>query len=133
MKKTVFLFLFLFSITGFSQTIEDVESLKNEHQDCLDLGENLLICSITYYDKTNEMFDKVFRRVKERSTPAEKKKLKDNQFLWLKKKATYFDKIYEEAKEELGTDEGDDFRMMVNAKKADYVNLRILELIKQLE
>ncbi len=132
MKKIVFLLLFICNITGFSQTMEDVEALKEEHQECLDLGENLVDCSVTYNDKTNALFDKVFRRVRERSTPTEKKVLKDNQFLWLKKKTTYFDKVYKNAAAELGTEEGDDFRMMVNAKKADFVNERIIELIKQL-
>ena len=132
MKKIVFLLLFLCSISGFSQTIEDVEALKNEHQDCLDLGENLVDCSVTYYDKTNALFDKVFRRVRERSTPSEKKKLKDEQLLWMNKKGAYFDKIYNDTKEELGTDQGEDFKMMVSAKRADFVNQRIIELIKQL-
>lgn len=133
MKKLILLLLFFRCASGFSQTIEDVEALKKEHQDCLDLEENMVACSVTYYDKTNELFDKVFRRVRDRSTPSERKKLKDNQLLWLKKEITYFDKVYKDAKEELGTDEGDDFKIMVNDKKADFVNLRIVELIKQLE
>ena len=133
MKKIVFLILFLCSITGFTQTISDVEALKAEHSECLDSGENIIACSVAYYDKTNELFDKVFRRVRERATPTERKILKDNQLLWLKKKTAYFDKVYKDAAAELGTDEGDEFRMMVNAKKADYINQRTLELMKQLE
>lgn len=133
MKNIVCLILFFCSITGFAQTVSDVEALKAEHLECLDSGENLITCSVTYYDKTNELFDKVFRRVRERATPTERKTLKDNQLLWLKKQAAYFDKVYKDVAAELGTDEGDEFRMMVNAKKADYVNQRTLELIKQLE
>lgn len=127
------LLLFLCSTAVFSQTAKDVEALENEHQKCLDLGENMVVCSFAYFDKTNELFDKVFRRVRERATATERKKLKDDQLLWLKKKVIYFDKIYKDTQEELGTDEGDDFRMIINAKKADYVNLRTLELMKQLE
>lgn len=133
MKKAILLLLFFCCVSGFSQTIEDVETLKKEHQDCLDLEENLVACSVTYFDKTNALFDKVFRRVRDRATPAERKKLKENQLIWQKKEITYFDKVYKDSKEELGTDEGDDFKIMVNEKKADFVNLRTLEFIKQLE
>lgn len=133
MKKILVLVLVFYCASGFSQTIEEVEVLKKEHEDCLDQAENLAACSVTYYDKTNVLFDKVFRNVRDKLNSEQKKKLKEEQFLWLKNKTTYFDKVYKDAAVELGTDEGDDFRMIVNAKKADFVNLRILELIKQSE
>jgi uncharacterized protein YecT (DUF1311 family) len=131
--KKILLLLLLCSFSGFAQTIDEVDALKKEHEECLDQLENLVGCSVTYYDKTNLLFDKVFRNVRDKSTSEQKKKLKEEQFLWLKKKTTYFDKVYKDTAAELGTDEGDDFRMTVNAKKADFVNERILELIKQLE
>jgi hypothetical protein len=98
----------------------------------LDQDENLAACSVAYYDKTNELFDKVFRNVRAKLNSEQKSKLKEGQLLWLNKKNAYFNKVFNDAREELGTDEGDDFRTMVNAKKADFVNERILELIKQL-
>ena len=132
MRKVVLGFLLLLGFSGFSQTLKTVKELEKTNEKCLDNEANGLQCSTEYYKQMDLLLNKVYNKLRSGLTGDEKSKLKKEQQLWIKKRDQYSETLYSETKEELGTSEGEDFKMILRHNEAEFVKKRVIELIKRL-
>ncbi|MEO5776524.1 MAG: lysozyme inhibitor LprI family protein [Flavobacterium sp.] len=89
-------------------------------------------CSYGYLHKSDSLLNVVYNKVKLKLNSTQKAKLKKEQLAWLKKRDAYFDKVI---KSTLNGEEGligDDLRMVIADKEADFVFDRVEELIRRL-
>ncbi|QBZ96960.1 hypothetical protein GS03_00445 [Flavobacterium sangjuense] len=115
-----------------SQTIKTLNKIKTDHQSCLDKGDYMLGCSLDYYKKTDSLLNVVYNKIRLKLNTTEKRKFKNEQLGWLKKKDSYFRKVEKNTKNEVGDIIGSDLRMIITDKEADFVFDRVEELIKRL-
>jgi uncharacterized protein YecT (DUF1311 family) len=107
-----------------------LERIDTQHQDCLDLGENMIACSSEYYKKVDSMLNVVYKAVLKDLANTEKTDLRNEQREWLTNRNNKFREIDNEAKKDsLGSME----RMTAVEDKAGYVRERVDELIGKLK
>ncbi|KQB37126.1 lysozyme inhibitor LprI family protein [Flavobacterium aquidurense] len=132
-QKSILLFVVLFSFNCNAQTIETINKLKNRYHHCLDSGSGMKDCSIEYYNQSDSLLNVSYKNLKLKLSSKEQSKLKKEQLDWLKKRDTYFEKVYSDTKKEGHFIEGSsDFDMVVFDEKANYVFARVKELIKRI-
>lgn len=133
MQKIVLLLFILVSMHCNSQTLKTVSKLEIVHQDCLDTGVAMRICSLKYYNQSDSLLNVVYKKLRLKLSTDEQSKLKKEQLIWLKKRDQYFKKAYSDTKKDGYFEEGSrDFDMVVYDLKADYVFVRVKELIKRI-
>lgn len=133
MFKSTYIFIILLCF-GFcnAQTAKTINKIKKDYQNCLDKGDNMKKCSYGYLHKSDSLLNVVYNKVKLKLNSTQKAKLKKEQLAWLKKRDAYFDKVI---KSTLNGEEGligDDLRMVIADKEADFVFDRVEELIRRL-
>jgi uncharacterized protein YecT (DUF1311 family) len=132
-QKSILLVFILFSFHCNAQTIKTITKLEIAHQRCLDTGVGMKNCSIKYYNQSDSLLNVVYRNLRLKLSSEEKSKLKKEQLGWLKKRDQYFRKVYSNTKKEGYFEEGSsDFDMVLFDLKADYVFVRVKELIKRI-
>lgn len=102
-----------------------LQLLKIEHQKCLDQGVHMLDCSIIFYKKSDSILNLVYKKLRNSLNANEKVALKKEQLKWLKKRDKKFDQINQL---KIGLGNGLDEVMSKNQKKANFVNIRTLQL-----
>ena len=113
--------------------METVNNLKTAYQRCLNNGSSMKDCSIAYYNQSDSLLNVCYKNLKLKLSSKEQSKLKKEQLEWVKKRDTYFEKVYSDTKKEGHFTEGSsDFDMVVFDEKANYVFARVKELIKRL-
>ena len=115
-----------------SQTITTLNKIKRDHQNCLDKGGYMLGCSLDYYKKTDSLLNVVYTKIRLKLNPTKRVKFKNEQLGWLKKRDLYFRKVEKNTKNEVGEIIGNDLRMIITDKEADFVFYRVEELVKRL-
>lgn len=131
--KSILLFFILLSFNCNAQTLKTVSKLETTHQDCLDTGVAMRICSLNYYNQSDSLLNVVYKKLRLKLSTNEQSKLKKEQLEWLKKRDQYFKKAYSDTKKDGYFEEGSrDFDMVVYDLKADYVFVRVKELIKRI-
>jgi uncharacterized protein YecT (DUF1311 family) len=126
----IVLFLVLLGSKSFGQTTITIDSLEESYQACLDKGINMLGCSKRYYNQMDSMLNLVYRKLCKKISPSQGSKLKSEQLKWLSTRDQYFKNI--PLDEEEKALQGEDRKMLVISKKADFVKERVLGLIKKL-
>lgn len=119
---------------GFSnaQTTTTIESIKEEHQKCLDNADFMLGCSYDYFNKADSLLNIVYNKIRIRLKKDEKETFRKEQLKWLKKRDAHFKKIRKtEEKNEYGII-GNDLKMIIADKQAEFVFERVEELMKRL-
>jgi uncharacterized protein YecT (DUF1311 family) len=123
-----------FCLTGFSQTLNTINSLESAYQKCLDKGQFMRGCSNTFYSQMDSLLNLQYRKLREKCDSVQKANLKDDQLRWLniRDKQFKFNKqqVYKEAKEN-GYDGGQDEIMILTDKNTMFVKDRVIELIKK--
>lgn len=132
-QKIILSLFILFSFHCTAQTMKTVTKLEIAHQDCLDTGIGMKNCSITYYYQSDSLLNLAYKNLRLKLSSQEKSKLRTEQLGWLKKRDQYFRKVYIDTKKEGYFEEGSsDFDMVIFDLKADYVFVRVKELIKRI-
>jgi uncharacterized protein YecT (DUF1311 family) len=132
-QKTILLLFILVSFHSNSQTLKTVAKLETAHQKCLDTGIGMRNCSYKYLNQSDSLLNVAYKNLRLKLTSEEKEKLKKEQLIWLKKRDQYFKKAYSDTKRKGYFEEGSlDFDMVVFDLQADYVFVRVKELIKRL-
>jgi uncharacterized protein YecT (DUF1311 family) len=107
-----------------------LEKIDAKHQDCLDLGENMIACSGDYYAAMDSMLNVVYKDALKGLNTEEKTTLRTEQREWLAKRNIKFKEIEAEVKE---TGNGSITRMENLEDKAGYIRERVDELIAALK
>lgn len=132
-QKTILLLFILVSFHSNSQTLKTVAKLETVHQKCLDTGVGMRNCSYKYLNQSDSLLNVAYKNLRLKLNPEEKEKLKKEQLIWLKKCDQYFKKAYSDTKRKGYFEEGSlDFDMVVFDLQADYVFVRVKELIKKI-
>lgn len=138
MKRLVFLFfLLLFTLFSKAQYINVIRNIEEKHQNCIDPGPyNMMRCTEVFYYEIDSMLNFLYNKLKANYSIGEKKKLKKEQFDWLKER----DKLQKSSKEniqcEIDNKNGyfDTMDCMLALyDKTNFVKERVLQLIKRLK
>lgn len=113
--------------SAYEATLEKIDA---QHQDCLDLGENMIACSGDYYGAIDSMLNVVYKDALKGLSTEEKTTLRTEQREWLTKRNIKFKEIEAEAKE---TGNGSQERTTAIEDKAGYIRERVDELIAALK
>ncbi|SHG27092.1 lysozyme inhibitor LprI family protein [Flavobacterium defluvii] len=131
-KKSIFLLSILVSIHSNSQTLKTVSKLETDHQNCLDTGIGMRNCSVEFYYQSDSLLNVVYKKLRLKLSTEEQSKLKKEQLEWFRFSIKYFKKAYSDTKKEGFEPGSQDFDMVVYDLKADYVFVRVKELIKRI-
>lgn len=126
---TILLFLFL-TLTGQAQSAQDLQTLQQTHQACLDQGTNMLGCTQAYYRQTDSLLNVVYQRVRTPLNPTQKAALKQELLRWLKERDAFFKKTDQHVAQELDL-QSKDGQMIALHQKADFVAKRVEALLKK--
>lgn len=133
MKNVLFLFSILFSLYCNSQSLEVVNKMKADYQRCLNSGNGMKNCSVTYYNQSDSLLNVSYKNLKVKLSSKEQAKLKKEQLEWIKKRDLYFSNVYQNTKKEGHFSEGSsDFEMVIFDEEANYVFTRVKELIRRM-
>ena len=131
-KKLIFIIIFTFSISNYSQTLEVVTNLENKYQECLDNGNGMKECAEKFYSTSDSLLNIPYKNLKLKMNLTEQNSLRIEQRNWLKKRDTYFEKAYDDTIKDYGNfPESQDFKMILIDKQSDFVIKRVKELIKR--
>ena len=106
--------------------------IKTDHQNCLDTNPYMLGCSYEYYKKTDSLLNVVYNKIRLKLDANQKQVFKKEQLAWLKKRDAHFKKVEKNTKNEVGDIIGNDLKMIITDKEANFVFDRVEELIKRL-
>ena len=125
LKLTFLTLIFIFNyLTGFSQTTKTIDSLKSQHQACLDKGKFMLGCSERFYFQMDSLLNIQYKKLWTKCDSMQKANLKDDEIKWLAVRDKQFKynrkQVHKEAKEE-GYDGGLDEIMILTDKNATFV------------
>jgi hypothetical protein len=122
--------LFLFSsISTKAQSLESVEKTKNEYQNCLDKGENMLACAANYYSQSEEQLSIITDKILSTLSATSKLEFQRGTVLWTREKVLYFDSVEKEIQVKNPEIIGSDLKMIVLDRKADFNFKRIMSLL----
>ena len=128
-----FLTLILFSSFYCNcQTLSSITKIETSYQTCLDKGKNMKGCSYKFYKQVDSLLNVTYKNLKLKLNAEQIKRLQMEHKVWLLKRDIYFKVAYDEVKE-TGIDEGtEDFIMIYNDKKIQFVIARLIVLINNL-
>jgi Leucine-rich repeat (LRR) protein len=131
--KLFILIIFLFiTNSAFSQLEKTIDSLQKIEKACLDNGRNMPYCSYVYMQEMDSLLNLVYSNLKSSLDSIEQKNLKIDELNWIKKKDLYFKEIDKEYTDNLKSgDWGKDMRMVSYQEKSDFIEKRVLVLIKK--
>lgn len=112
-----------------------MEQLEVRHQQCLDQGEAMMLCSRHYSIQMDSMLNVVYQDLLGHYNPQQQKQLRFQQREWLKKRDVKLKTIWADvnALRAKGEFVPQDDRMFAYGKEATLVEERVLELISELE
>ncbi len=137
MKKisvsTFVLFLCL-AVSAQAQSLKSVTDIEKKYKDCVSPGYGFLDCSNAYYDEMDQLLNVAYKKLRGKMTPEQKNALKTEQVKWLAKRDAYFKKIDKRAFDAIESGSGGDEmeRSAAVSDKAEYVKIRVKELIQRL-
>ena len=115
-----------------AQITSDINKIKEDYQNCLDHADLMVGCSYDYYNKADSLLNVVYYKIRIKLNPTQKNTFKKEQMQWLKKRDSYFKKV---RRTETNSNEGflgNDLKMIIADKQAEFVFERIEELLKRL-
>lgn len=119
-------------MVGRTQTVEIVENMATKHQTCLDSGIDMLGCSKSFYLQMDSMLNVVYHQLRATLGEKQKQALKNQQFKWIKKRDTYFNKQDNTLQKKYEKGEwGRDMEMITYDDKANFIKERVIVLIKR--
>ena len=131
--KTILVFVISFlSLFALGQTVLDVQKMERQYQARLDSGADMLRDARRYYLKMDSLLNVVYWRLYKSTNASKRSKLKNEQIQWIKARDKYF-KVEDQkfsAKYESG-EWGEDMEMVTYDAKAEFVQKRIVILIKR--
>ena len=113
---------------------EKLEKLSTEHQKCLDSGIAMMNCSQKYAVQMDSMLNVVYKDLMDKYNKPDQEKLKAEERNWIKERDVQLEKIW--ASVNSANQEGfapEDDRMIAYEEEADFIKLRVEELIRKLE
>ena len=132
MKLILLLCIFLCGKATFSQTKQTVDSIENRYQECLDSGEFMTSCAVTFYYHMDSLLNRVYTKLQKGMDSLQKTALKKEETKWLAKRDMYFDKLeLTLAKKTKEHGPAYDDQMQLFNDKALFVQNRVLELLKK--
>ena len=111
-------------------TIEAVDRLSDDYQQCLNKGRNMLGCTREYNAQIVYLSDKQYDSLLTHLNADEQNKLKDNQTRWLKDKDKEFRRIEKGLKKDLNElGDGEDYKMILLDRRTAVLKKRLIWLI----
>lgn len=106
-----------------SQDRKELEIYEINYQNCLDKGQNMLGCTLFFYNQTDSLLNIIYKKIYYNLDNKRKLELKTSQLKWLKKRDEEFKKFEKNYNEkDLGIN---DNKMIVLDKKAVFVMERV--------
>jgi len=132
MKYVSLLFLALSTYTNFAQTkkqmqASDIQQLDTIYQHCLDKGQNMYGCTITYYNVLDSCLNVAYKQLRNKLDKTQQLTLQQEELSWLKTRDQKFKSI-----DKNNNYPGQDGEMMKQNQKDAIVKERVLQLIKKL-
>lgn len=109
--------------SNYSEFLTQSDSI---HQQCLDTGDDMLVCSQKYYSEMDSILNVVYNRIMKNLDDNAKAALKKEQLGWLKQRDKAFSDFDNEKISEISS--SDNQTLSLN-KKADFVKERVVKLI----
>ena len=134
MKWTIFsIVILLLTGTINAQTLDEVSSLKREHQTCLDSGVNMLGCSTLFYEQMDSLLNLAYNNLRKKIMAGERDTLKNEEIHWIKTRDNYFSKRKREFQADMKKEGwGNDMYMILYDEEAEFIGERVIELINRL-
>ncbi len=135
-KQTAFIISVIISLAqlyaqAVSAQAQYIKHLDSAEQTCLDKGDNMLGCTLTYYHQMDSMLNVTYKLLKAKADNNSRIVLRKEQRNWLSKRDKKFKEIDKgAAKGEIG---GSDAKMIATDKKAAFVRERVMVLIQRYE
>lgn len=108
-----------------------VDTLEMRYQHCLNEGNNIYNCALQYYEQMDSLLNKVYRQLCSDMDNNRRQSLQVSQQIWKEKKEAYFKDIDGRVqKKRVRTPSGLDDDMIVTDNKAEYLKIRVIELLK---
>lgn len=124
--------LLIVCMVGRTQTVKTVEDMAIKHQACLDSEIDMLGCSKSFYLQMDSMLNVVYHQLRATLGEKQKQALKNQQFKWIKKRDTYFNKQDNTLQKKYEKGEwGRDMEMITYDDKANFIKERVIVLIKR--
>jgi len=115
-------------VSAQTQYIKHIDSIE---QTCLDRGDNMLGCTLTYYHQMDSMLNVTYKSLKVKVDNNSRGILRKEQRNWLSQRDKKFKEIDKDiAKGDIG---GSDAEMIATDKKAAFVRERVMVLTQRLE
>ncbi|MCF6131288.1 lysozyme inhibitor LprI family protein [Flavobacterium wongokense] len=117
---------------GNAQSHASINEIHQDYQKCLDNADFMLGCSYEYFNKADSLLNIVYNKISIRLNKQDREKFRKEQLKWIKQRDVYFKKV---RKKELNADEGflgDDQKMVIADKQAEFIFERVEELLKRL-
>ncbi|RZL51243.1 MAG: DUF1311 domain-containing protein [Pedobacter sp.] len=122
-------FLIYFSSPCLSQERikeANIKSIDQHYHSCLDKGENMLGCSITYYHEMDSCLNIAYKQLRKKLNEPSKIALKKEQLAWLKARDHKFSEIDAAYKGDV-----QDNKMFRFDEKANFVRWRTIVLLER--
>lgn len=122
--------IFLFSFSTFSQVQKKIDQIEKKLEICLsNPSNNMLNCTINYYNDMDELLNLVYHQLRSKMSDTNKRKLKEDQLKWLKKRDFAFKEIEKETQDLFdGDNHSQDYYMECQHQKGIIVRDRIKQL-----
>lgn len=132
MKNLSLLFLTLVTSLSIAQTkkqiqAKDIQQLDTIYQHCLNKGENMYGCTVTYYNLLDSCLNVAYKQLHNKLGKTQQLSLKQEELDWLKTRDQKFKAI-----DKNNSYPGQDGEMMKQNQKDAIVKERVLQLIKKL-
>jgi hypothetical protein len=115
--------------SGKTQTMVDLEEINRNYQTCLNKGDFMLDCTISYYTKMDSMLNLAQKGFDAKGQPS----WKNGQQEWLERRDAYFLEVDKEyATQEKDGFSGNDNRMIAIYKKSRFLRERVEYLISKI-
>jgi uncharacterized protein YecT (DUF1311 family) len=122
------------SLNVFSQVSKTtVDSLELRYQHCLGDGNNVYNCALQYYTQMDSLLNTVYRQLYSKLDNNRRESLQVSQQVWVERKEAYFRNIEIRAEKKRPlTLPGLNDDMIVTDNKAEYLKVRVIELLENI-
>ena len=134
MKILLLLMPLCISLNVFSQVSKTtVDSLELRYQHCLGDGNNVYNCALQYYTQMDSLLNTVYRQLYSKLDNNRRESLQVSQQVWVERKEAYFRNIEIRAEKKRPlTLPGLNDDMIVTDNKAEYLKVRVIELLENI-
>ena len=134
MKILLLLMPLCISLNVFAQVSKTtVDSLELRYQHCLGDGNNVYNCALQYYTQMDSLLNTVYRQLYSKLDNNRRESLQVSQQVWVERKEAYFRNIEIRAEKKRPlTLPGLNDDMIVTDNKAEYLKVRVIELLENI-